>query len=147
VNDYAALILSDPTLLSIGGNTNGMNSFAGLDIGDITGGVYNSHNLLQGDSFACFCESLIVSQAKGTKADVIADYRLLQVSLESKLPSAVGAGLISWEALSEKCLTRSSANSLKAPAEWRVVQRLPVKISMVSPSTALCAINQAQPFE
>jgi hypothetical protein len=42
---------------AVGGNTNGVNTFAGLDIGDISGGVYNFSNLLKGDNFACFCES------------------------------------------------------------------------------------------
>lgn len=56
-NDYAALIAHDPTLLSIGGNTNGVDTFVGLDVGDVTGGVINGQNLLQGDNFACFCQS------------------------------------------------------------------------------------------
>jgi hypothetical protein len=57
-----ALILNDPTLLSVGGNTNGVNTFVGLDVGDITGGVINGQNLLQGDNFACFCEFVDTSR-------------------------------------------------------------------------------------
>ncbi|KAG8681997.1 hypothetical protein FRC08_015256 [Ceratobasidium sp. 394] len=43
-----------PEFLSIGGNTGTVNSFAGVNLGDITGGVYNSVNLLQGNNLICF---------------------------------------------------------------------------------------------
>ncbi|KAF7514437.1 hypothetical protein GJ744_000207 [Endocarpon pusillum] len=44
---YSALISNDPTLLSIGGNTNGVDTFVGLDVGELIGGVISGHNLLQ----------------------------------------------------------------------------------------------------
>ena len=43
---------NDPTLLDIGGITNGINTFAGADFGNVTGGVTKGQNL---DNFACFC--------------------------------------------------------------------------------------------
>ncbi|KAG8705498.1 hypothetical protein FRC09_002922 [Ceratobasidium sp. 395] len=43
-----------PGILKIGGNTGKVNSFAGVDIANITGGVYNLQNLLQGNNIACF---------------------------------------------------------------------------------------------
>ncbi|KAG8793538.1 hypothetical protein FRC12_002408 [Ceratobasidium sp. 428] len=46
--------LKHPEFLSIGGNTGTVNSFAGVNLGDITGGVYNSVNLLQGNNLVCF---------------------------------------------------------------------------------------------
>jgi hypothetical protein len=55
----APIYLNDPTLLSIGGNTNGVNTFTGLDIGNLTGGVINGQNFLQGDNLACFCKLLL----------------------------------------------------------------------------------------
>jgi hypothetical protein len=57
--DYSRLVAYDPRHLSMGGNTNGVNSFSGVDIGDLTGGVYNSANLLQGNNFACFYYRLL----------------------------------------------------------------------------------------
>jgi len=56
-NDYSRFFLDHPELGSIGGNTNGVNTFTGIDMGNMTGGVINGQNLLQGDNFACFCES------------------------------------------------------------------------------------------
>ncbi|KAF8699333.1 Peroxidase, family 2, partial [Rhizoctonia solani] len=46
--------LKHPEFLSIGGNTGKVNSFAGVNVGDITGGVYNSVNLLEGNNLICF---------------------------------------------------------------------------------------------
>ncbi|KAG8705497.1 hypothetical protein FRC09_002921 [Ceratobasidium sp. 395] len=43
-----------PAILKIGGNTGKVNSFVGVDIANITGGVYNLQNLLQGNNIACF---------------------------------------------------------------------------------------------
>jgi hypothetical protein len=43
-----------PETLKLGGNMGTVNSFAGVDIGDLTGGVYNSETLLEGNNFGCF---------------------------------------------------------------------------------------------
>lgn len=94
VNDYPPLVRNDPTLLNIGGNTNGVSTFTGLDIGDLTGGVINGQNLLQGDNFACFCQFHALLGKKASQANISIDYRLLMINLENKLPSVVGAGLI-----------------------------------------------------
>ncbi|KAL5422368.1 hypothetical protein PMIN04_004789 [Paraphaeosphaeria minitans] len=52
-----------PKFLDIGGNTGTTNSFVGVDVADLTGGVFNSANLLQGNNFACFVYQLS-AQAK-----------------------------------------------------------------------------------
>ncbi|MCJ1364405.1 hypothetical protein MMC16_003515 [Acarospora aff. strigata] len=74
--DYPPLLAAEPRTLSIGGNTAGVNTFTGFDMGDLTGGVYNSKNLLNGDNFACFY------------------YRLLQLSINWELDNAVGGALL-----------------------------------------------------
>ncbi|KAI0125584.1 hypothetical protein BJ170DRAFT_695627 [Xylariales sp. AK1849] len=43
-----------PPLLSVGGNTGTTNSFTGVDISDLTGGVFNAATLLEGDNLECF---------------------------------------------------------------------------------------------
>ena len=57
LESMAPIFVNDPRLLDVGGNTNGVNTFAGLDLGNLTGGVINGQNLLQGDNFACFCRA------------------------------------------------------------------------------------------
>ncbi|PYH53343.1 peroxidase family protein [Aspergillus niger CBS 101883] len=42
-----------PELGSIGGNTGTVNSFAGVDLGNLTGGVFNLGNLLEGNNLLC----------------------------------------------------------------------------------------------
>lgn len=50
--------LSRPKLIlafySIGGNLGKVNSFAGVDLSDLTGGVFNLANLLEGNNLLCF---------------------------------------------------------------------------------------------
>ncbi|RDW60684.1 hypothetical protein BP6252_12067 [Coleophoma cylindrospora] len=43
-----------PELLSIGGNTGTVNSFTGIDIANLTGGVFNAETLLEGNNLLCF---------------------------------------------------------------------------------------------
>ncbi|KAG8687874.1 hypothetical protein FRC09_013226 [Ceratobasidium sp. 395] len=68
---YAADLLyaggKHPEFLSLGGNTGTVNSFAGVNVGDITGGVYNSANLLQGNNMICFA----FQAAQQTMPDVL----------------------------------------------------------------------------
>lgn len=46
--------LAYPDTLKIGGNTGKVNSFTGVQVEDLTGGVLNGKNLFEGDNFACF---------------------------------------------------------------------------------------------
>ncbi|KAJ5120035.1 hypothetical protein N7448_010704 [Penicillium atrosanguineum] len=43
-----------PELGNVGGNTGTVNSFAGVDLADLTGGVFNLANLLEGNNLLCF---------------------------------------------------------------------------------------------
>ncbi|KZF24852.1 Cloroperoxidase [Xylona heveae TC161] len=54
VSDAVSYQLAYPPLLSVGGNTGTTNSFTGVDLEDLTAGVYNAQTLAQGDNFACF---------------------------------------------------------------------------------------------
>lgn len=42
-----------PRLLSFGGNTGEVNTFTGLDVGNLTGGVFNTATLLEGNNLEC----------------------------------------------------------------------------------------------
>ncbi|KAJ6141516.1 hypothetical protein N7470_009906 [Penicillium chermesinum] len=52
--DTLDFIAKYPELASVGGNMGEVNSFAGLDLGNITGGVYSLTNLLEGNNLLCF---------------------------------------------------------------------------------------------
>lgn len=43
-----------PEFLDVGGNTGKVDTFTGVDITSLTGGVYNSQTLLKGNNLACF---------------------------------------------------------------------------------------------
>jgi hypothetical protein len=48
-----------PNTLKFGGNAGTTNSFVGLNVANLTGGVYNAQDLFQGDNLACFSFSVL----------------------------------------------------------------------------------------
>jgi len=52
-----------PEMISTGGNTGTVDSYAALDLGNFTGGVYNSANLLEGHNLACFVFQSLLAAA------------------------------------------------------------------------------------
>ncbi|KAH7157930.1 hypothetical protein B0J13DRAFT_650717 [Dactylonectria estremocensis] len=53
-NALDIITYSHPEVLSIGGNTNGVNTFVGINLDDVSGGILNAKNLLQGNNLICF---------------------------------------------------------------------------------------------
>ncbi|SMQ51784.1 unnamed protein product [Zymoseptoria tritici ST99CH_3D7] len=54
LGDVVAAAALHPKFLSIGGNTGTTNSFSGVDVTNLTGGVFNSASLLSGNNLGCF---------------------------------------------------------------------------------------------
>ncbi|KAL4899079.1 hypothetical protein BDW74DRAFT_184083 [Aspergillus multicolor] len=52
--DLLGWAMKYPELASIGGNTGTVNSFTGIDVSDLTGGVLNATTLLEGNNLLCF---------------------------------------------------------------------------------------------
>ncbi|CAE6465615.1 unnamed protein product [Rhizoctonia solani] len=52
--DFDRLALEHPEFFSVGGNTGKPDSFTGVNVEDLTGGVFNAKNLLEGKNLICF---------------------------------------------------------------------------------------------
>ena len=50
-----------PEAISVGGNTGQVNSFAGVDLGNITGGVYHISDLTDPKKFVCYLYQLTLA--------------------------------------------------------------------------------------
>lgn len=68
-NDYSLVSLAQdllkvaqtvPETIALGGNTGTVDSFVGVDLGDLTGGVYHTSDLLDPNKFVCFVYQLIL---------------------------------------------------------------------------------------
>ena len=57
--DLVAWFLKYPVLASIGGNTGKVDTFTGLDLEDITGGVLNAVTLLEENNLVCFVLQIV----------------------------------------------------------------------------------------
>ncbi|KAF8174713.1 Chloroperoxidase [Mycena galopus ATCC 62051] len=76
VLDVVKLAFVAPDVITVGGNVNGTNSYAPVDISDLTGGVYSAASLPEGNNAACFLiqatTTLFPSAIKGIAGTLIA---------------------------------------------------------------------------
>lgn len=119
--DFAQVAAAVPEAASVGGNTGKVNSFAGVDLGDITGGVYHTSDLLNPKKFVCFFYQLTLavvpdflrSEALGTS--LAAALNLLHSQVDQFVdPSCAKIG---------KTLSHSSAGAVNAKSVIRKLQR------------------------
>lgn len=57
--DTALAFLKYPKFLNVGGNTGKVNTFTGVDASDLTGGVFNSATLMEGNNAYCFASQFL----------------------------------------------------------------------------------------
>lgn len=119
--DFAQVAAAVPEAASVGGNTGQVNSFAGVDLGDITGGAYHTSDLLDPKKFVCFFYQLTLavvpdflrSEALGTS--LAAALKLLHSQVDQFVdPSCATIG---------KTLSHSSAGVVNAKSVIRKLQR------------------------
>ncbi len=70
--DLLAWTVKHPVLASIGGNLGKVNSFAGVNLEDLTGGVLNAANLLEGNNLLCFALAVVKTFAPNSLSSVLA---------------------------------------------------------------------------
>ena len=71
--DIDTMALEHPEFLSIGGNTGKTNTFTGIDPQNLTGGVFTSSNLLQGNNLACYGLELTLMEAPDILSGLYSD--------------------------------------------------------------------------
>ncbi|KAM0304331.1 hypothetical protein HYE67_002002 [Fusarium culmorum] len=82
---------SHPEVLSIGGNTNGVNTFTGININDIGGGLLNGKNLLEGNHLVCFALNAVKTVAPNALSSLFATLSSVTDILFAALEPVMGA--------------------------------------------------------
>lgn len=77
--DLVDWILQYPVLASIGGNLGRVNSFAGVNLEDITGGVLNAASLLEGNNLVCFVLQVVKTFAPNSLSSL---FKTLELPLK-----------------------------------------------------------------
>ncbi|KAI1328540.1 oxidase [Xylariaceae sp. FL0255] len=77
--DIVEWVLKYPNLLSVGGNMGKVNSFAGLDFENITGGVLDATSILEGNNLICFTLDVVKTFAPNSLSTL---FKTLEVPLE-----------------------------------------------------------------
>lgn len=91
--DLTNMALQHPEFLSVGGNTGKVDTFAGIEPTDLTGGVFNSATLLEGNNFMCYAMQLVVQQLPDVLSGLLTDKNAAQ--------DKVGTGLTASPTLSD----------------------------------------------
>lgn len=84
--DTQLAALANPEFYTIGGNTGKVNSFVGVDLTDITDGVFNVGTLLEGDNLLCF----VMQAAQQAAPDILKGLFASITKPLSQLSDAVG---------------------------------------------------------
>lgn len=89
--DILTMVLEHPEFASIGGNTGKTDSFTGIDPQNITGGVYTSANLLQGNNLACYGLELSLMEGPDILTGLYSDDDAAVDALGTAVNKATGA--------------------------------------------------------
>ena len=90
-SDAGAMARQYPEFVSIGGNTGKTNTFTGVDPQNLTGGVYTSSNLLQGNNAICFALELSLMEAPDILSGLYSDDDAAMDALGTAVNKATGA--------------------------------------------------------
>ena len=77
---------------SIGGNLGQVNTFTGVDPGDLTGGVYNAGSLLEGDNFFCFAFEVLEQGTPDLLEGIFTDVTPAVNLISEAIANATAAG-------------------------------------------------------
>ncbi len=88
--DLLSYVTQYPELLSVGGNTGTTNSFTGVNIGDLTGGVFNSQTLLEGNNLECFAYEALQQGAPDILKGLFSDITKPLGMLDDQIASVIG---------------------------------------------------------
>lgn len=89
--DLTSMALQHPEFASLGGNTGKPNTFTGIDPQNITGGVYTSSNLLQGNNLMCYVLELTLMEAPDLLSGLYSDVDPAVDELGTAINKATGA--------------------------------------------------------
>ncbi|WPH01374.1 hypothetical protein R9X50_00421700 [Acrodontium crateriforme] len=92
--DMLAIYTSNPQIITLGGNTGKVNTMTPIDVGNLTGGVYNAANLLQGNNLVCFIFQVLAFESPDiiSNGGVINDLLgLIDASLQSAVTNALSS--------------------------------------------------------
>jgi len=79
-----------PRLLSFGGNTGEVNTFAGVDLANLTGGVFDTATLLEGNNLECFAFQIALAAGPDLLGSTFTDVQKALTPLADKVAQLLG---------------------------------------------------------
>lgn len=93
LTDVLAAAAQYPQFLDIGGNTGKVDTFTGVDIQDLTGGIFNGATLLQDNNLECFVFQLLVQAGPDLTEQLFSDPSTANAKTQSMVNSALGGAV------------------------------------------------------
>jgi hypothetical protein len=90
VGDVALGYLAYPKTLKFGGNTGKVNTFTGLNVADLSGGLLSAETLFTGDNFACFSFQLLQQAIPDFLNNILNDLAPVTKLVNSAIGPVVG---------------------------------------------------------
>ena len=96
-----------PEFLSVGGNTGEKDSFFGVDLEDLTGGVFSAADLLKGNNLLCFSLQIIQAAAPDILGTMFKDVKKAMSPLTDQIQQLLGSKTcpqlqkVNWDLLKE----------------------------------------------
>ncbi|MCJ1449956.1 hypothetical protein MMC28_000284 [Mycoblastus sanguinarius] len=91
VLDAVTMALEHPQFLSLGGNTGKVNTFTGVDLANLTGGIYTASNILQGNNAVCLGFEASIQEAPDLLSGLYANVAPAISMLTSAVNNATSA--------------------------------------------------------
>lgn len=88
--DVLAWAAQAPEILGVGGNTGTTNSFTGVSVADLTGGVFDSSTLLNGNNLQCFAFQALQQGAPDVLKGLFTDITRPLGMLNDQINSVIG---------------------------------------------------------
>ncbi|KAJ4387394.1 hypothetical protein N0V93_007985 [Gnomoniopsis smithogilvyi] len=103
--DVLAAAETYPEFISVGGNTGTVNSFAGVDLSQLTAGVYNSQTLLEGNNLVCFALQIAQGFTPDLLKPIFSDISAGVAQLDTAITNALSPlGCPSFQSVNETLL-------------------------------------------
>lgn len=93
LTDVLAAAAQYPQFLSVGGNTGTKNSFTGIDVTNLSGGLFNGASLLQGNNLECFLFQALVQGGPDLIEQLFVNPAPANTKLNGMVSTAQGAAI------------------------------------------------------
>jgi hypothetical protein len=110
-----------PGIIGVGGNTGKVNSYTGVDLADLTGGIFNLATLAEGNNAACFFMQAAIQALPRAVVPLLGDVQsVLGYALSKLAPQLTDLGCPELKSFNQTDLLRFPGYSYKGEGQTKI---------------------------